>query len=101
MDLRDIEYFAVIAEHGHLGRAAEALGLGQPALSISLRRLALESRLQGRFPPRNWKTWRDVRVLRDAPALGWAKRVEVAGIAVLCVAVALVAWAAVAWVRFG
>ncbi|MGQ0522072.1 MAG: LysR family transcriptional regulator [Betaproteobacteria bacterium] len=39
MDLRDIEYFAVIAEHGHLGRAAEALGLGQPALSVSLRRL--------------------------------------------------------------
>lgn len=39
MDLRDIEYFSVIAEHGHLGRAAEALGLGQPALSISLRRL--------------------------------------------------------------
>ena len=39
MDLRDVEYFAVIAQHGHLGRAAEALGLGQPALSISLRRL--------------------------------------------------------------
>lgn len=39
MDLRDIEYFAVIAQHGHLGRAAEALGLGQPALSVSLRRL--------------------------------------------------------------
>lgn len=39
MELRDIEYFAVIAEHGHLGRAAEDLGLGQPALSISLRRL--------------------------------------------------------------
>jgi len=39
MDLRDIDYFAVIAEHRHLGRAAEALGLGQPALSISLRRL--------------------------------------------------------------
>ena len=39
MDLRDIEYFAAIAEHRHLGRAAEALGLGQPALSISLRRL--------------------------------------------------------------
>jgi DNA-binding transcriptional LysR family regulator len=43
MDLRDIEYFAVIAEHGHLGRAAEALGLGQPALSISLRRLEREA----------------------------------------------------------
>jgi DNA-binding transcriptional LysR family regulator len=39
MDLRDIGYFAVIAAHGHLGRAAEALGLGQPALSLSLRRL--------------------------------------------------------------
>ncbi len=39
MDLRDIEYFAVVAQHGHLGRAAEALGLGQPALSMSLRRL--------------------------------------------------------------
>lgn len=39
MELRDIEYFAVIAAHRHLGRAAEALGLGQPALSLSLRRL--------------------------------------------------------------
>jgi len=39
MELRDIEYFAAIARYGHLGRAAEALGLGQPALSMSLRRL--------------------------------------------------------------
>lgn len=39
MELRDIEYFAVIAQYGNLGRAAEALGLGQPALSVSLRRL--------------------------------------------------------------
>lgn len=37
--LRDIEYFAVVAEHRHVGRAAEALGLSQPALSRSLRRL--------------------------------------------------------------
>jgi DNA-binding transcriptional LysR family regulator len=52
MDLRDIEYFAVIAEHAHLGRAAEALGLGQPALSISLRRLerAAEAKLVKRTP---------------------------------------------------
>src|SRR5687768_6660278 len=52
MDLRDIEYFAVIAEHRHLGRAAEALGLGQPALSISLRRLerAAEAKLVKRTP---------------------------------------------------
>ncbi len=39
MELRDIDYFAAVAQHGHLGRAAEALGLGQPALSMSLRRL--------------------------------------------------------------
>src|SRR3974390_1072644 len=38
-ELRDIEYFAVVAEHGHLGRAAAALGISQPALSKSLRRL--------------------------------------------------------------
>ena len=39
MNERDLEYFSVIAEHGHLGRASEALGLSQPALSMSLRRL--------------------------------------------------------------
>lgn len=39
MELRDLEYFAVIAEHGHLRRAADALRLSQPALSKSLRRL--------------------------------------------------------------
>jgi DNA-binding transcriptional LysR family regulator len=39
--LRDIEYFSVVAEHGNLGRAAEALGLSQPALSKSLRRLEI------------------------------------------------------------
>src|SRR5262245_44741377 len=52
MDLRDIEYFAVIAEQKHLGRAAEMLGLGQPALSISLRRLesAANSKLVERTP---------------------------------------------------
>src|SRR4030088_1827111 len=52
MELRDIEYFAVIAEHGHLGRAADALGLSQPAISKSLRRLeqALEVKLVKRTP---------------------------------------------------
>lgn len=39
MELRDIEYFAVVAEHQCIARAAEALGLSQPALSKSLRRL--------------------------------------------------------------
>jgi len=37
--LRDVEYFAVIAEHGQLQRAAEALNLSQAALSKSLQRL--------------------------------------------------------------
>lgn len=52
MELRDIEYFAVVAEHRHLGRAAAALGLTQPALSKSLRRLelALEAKLVRRTP---------------------------------------------------
>ena len=39
MELRDIEYFAVVADCGNLGRAAEELGLSVPALSKSLRRL--------------------------------------------------------------
>src|SRR5947199_8460052 len=39
MELRDVEYFAVIAEHGHLGRAAQTLNISQPALSKSLGRL--------------------------------------------------------------
>ena len=47
MDLRDIEYFGAIADHGNLGRASEALGLSTSALSKSLRRLesALDAKL--------------------------------------------------------
>jgi DNA-binding transcriptional LysR family regulator len=52
MELRDIDYFAAVAQHGHLGRAAEALGLGQPALSMSLRRLerSAQAKLVKRTP---------------------------------------------------
>lgn len=52
MDFRDVEYFAVLAEHGHVGRAAEALGLSQPALSLSLRRLerSVQAKLMERTP---------------------------------------------------
>jgi DNA-binding transcriptional LysR family regulator len=52
MELRDIEYFTVVAEHGHLGRAAEALGLSTPALSKSLRRLekSMKAKLVSRTP---------------------------------------------------
>jgi DNA-binding transcriptional LysR family regulator len=39
MELHDLEYFVAVAEHGHLGRAADPLGLSHPALSKSLARL--------------------------------------------------------------
>lgn len=50
--LRDVEYFAAIAEHRHIGRAAEALGLSQPALSRSLGRLetSIAAKLVTRTP---------------------------------------------------
>lgn len=52
VEFRDLEYFAVLAEHGHVGRAAEALNLSQPALSLSLRRLenAVQAKLVKRTP---------------------------------------------------
>ena len=39
MELRDIRYFALVAEHQNIGHAAEALELSATALSKSLRRL--------------------------------------------------------------
>ena len=50
--LRDMDYFAVVAEHCHVGRAADALGLSQPALSRSLRRLeeSMDTKLLTRTP---------------------------------------------------
>ena len=52
VEFRDLEYFSVLAEHGHMGRAAEALDLSQPALSLSLRRLetSLQTKLVKRTP---------------------------------------------------
>ncbi len=52
MEIRDIEYFAVVAEQRHLGRAAEALGLSTAALSKSLRRIEklAEAKLVRRTP---------------------------------------------------
>ena len=52
MELRDIEYFAVVAEHRNVRRASEALGLSPPALSKSLRRLeaAMRAKLVERTP---------------------------------------------------
>ena len=39
LDLRDLRYFEVIAELGHMGRAARALNRTQPALTGCVRRL--------------------------------------------------------------
>jgi len=64
MELRDIEYFAVVAEHGHLGRAAEALGLSTPALSKCLRRL--EKAMQAKLVSR---TSRGVELTAEGSAL--------------------------------
>jgi DNA-binding transcriptional LysR family regulator len=52
VELRDIEYFAVVAEHRNVRRASEALGLSPPALSKSLRRLeqAMRAKLVERTP---------------------------------------------------
>lgn len=52
MQLRDVEYFAVIAEHRNVRRASEALGLSPGALSKSLRRLeeSMHAKLVERTP---------------------------------------------------
>ena len=42
MDLRQLKYFLGIVEHGSLTRAAEALHVAQPALSLHLKRLEEE-----------------------------------------------------------
>jgi hypothetical protein len=79
------------------------LALAVPAglLGAGLRRLGLAARIEGRFPPNDWKTLRDVRVLRDAAALRWARRTEAIGLAALSLAALLVAWTGWAWWRFG
>ncbi|UHL65080.1 LysR family transcriptional regulator [Paralcaligenes sp. KSB-10] len=46
LNLRDIEYFLAVAESGHMGRAAAACAVTQPALSKSIHRLEDETGLK-------------------------------------------------------
>jgi DNA-binding transcriptional LysR family regulator len=73
MQLRDLEYFASIAEHGSVRRAAEALGLSQPGLSKSLRRL--EQEMRGKLVARTPKGVELTAV--GAALLGQVQRIRV------------------------
>lgn len=67
---RRLEYFVVLAEHLHFARAADALGISQPALSAEIRKLETEtgSPLFTRAP-RTSLTREGDQLLRDARAV--------------------------------
>ena len=75
--------------------AIPSIGLG-----VSLRRLAAGVRNEGRFPPADWKTLRDVRILRGPDADTWARRVGLASSAAIAVAGLFLGWSAWAWFHF-
>lgn len=64
----------------------------------SLRRLGRAAREEGRFPPRAWKTYRDVRILREQAASQWSRRSERLGRMAQGAAGVFAAAAVAAWV---
>ncbi|AGW93367.1 MULTISPECIES: LysR family transcriptional regulator [Cupriavidus] len=45
METRDIEYILAVAAHGGIGRAADALGISQPALTKAVQRVEMQAGL--------------------------------------------------------
>ena len=85
---------------GLLAGLGIALAVPAGLLGAGLRRMGMASRIEGRFPPQDWKTLRDVRVLRDLHALRWARRTELAGLVAIVLAALLLLWSGWAWLRF-
>ena len=87
--LRQLRYFEAVARHGHFGRAAEASGVSQPALSVQIQALegALGAPLFERGPRRVSLTgFGEVfsagarRILREVDALGDLARASRGGL---------------------
>jgi LysR family hydrogen peroxide-inducible transcriptional activator len=89
LTLRQLRYFDAVARHGHFGRAAEASGVSQPALSVQIQTLegALGAPLFERGPRRVSLTGfgevfaaRARRILREVDALGDLARASRGGL---------------------